>query len=148
MTRPCTICGNQRRNEIDNALRNNVPYETIGARFQVALMSILTHRHHLDGVGAPVAGPTPQPEQTPATQQAGVDTLLDQMQALCEKSFALLQTAEASCEPRTISLALVQVRRSLKAFGDLTEQVRRTVRATNRPASRGVSDGVAKATTR
>lgn len=147
MARPCTICGNQRRSEIEEALHNNVPYETIGARFQVALTSILTHRTHFHGLGAPEAGAT-QPEQTPPTQQASVEMVLDQLQALCEKTVALLQTAEASSEPRMISLALIQVRRNLKACGDLTEQVRRAIRATNRPASRGLSEGVARAKTR
>ncbi len=146
MARPCTICGHERREEIDAAFRNKVPYETIGARFQLALTSILTHRNHLDGLGAPGAGPTP-PGQTPTTQQAGVEVLLDHMRALCEKSFALLQAAEASSEARKISLALVQVRRNLRAFGDLTEQVRQATRGTNRPASRGMSDGVAPAET-
>ena len=147
MARPCSICGNPRRDEIDDALRNNVPYETIGARFQVALTSILTHRSHLDGLGAPGAGPT-EAEQTPPTQQASSEMVLDQLQALCEKTVALLQTAEASSEPRTLSLALVQVRRNLRACGDLTEQVRRAMRATNRPAPRGASEGLARAKTR
>ena len=74
--------------------------------------------------------------------------VLDQLQALCEKTVALLQTAEASSEPRTLWLALVQVRRNLKACGDLTEQVRRAMRATNRPAPRGASEGMARAKTR
>ena len=141
MARPCSICGSERRSEIDDALRTNVPYEAIGARFQVALMSILSHRHHLDALGGPGTGPDP----TFATSEAGVDTSLDQLQALCEKFLALLQTAEATSEPRAISLALVQVRRNLKAFADLTEQVRRATRPGTRPASRAVKDGVAPA---
>ncbi len=138
MARPCTVCGHQRRDEIDTALLDNEPYEAIAARFQTSLMSVLTHRSHLDRLSDAAAGPTPA-EQARGTQQAGVESLLDQMRALYEKTFVLLRTVESTGEPRTISMALLQVRRNLRALGDLTEHVRQSVRTVTEGLSSGRS---------
>ena len=53
--------------------------------------------------------------------------LLDQMHALNEKSVELLHKVESTGEPRAISIALLQARRNLRALGDLTEQVRKSI---------------------
>ena len=127
----------------------NVRYEAIAARFQTSLTSVLTHRSHLDGPGASPAGQTPA-EQIPSTRLASVETLLDQMRTLLDRSVALLQTAEASNDPRRISLALVQIRRNLRALGDLGEHVRQNVRAAiaaDAPPSLTPPDGVASSKT-
>src|SRR5262249_32288589 len=129
MTRPCTICGHPRRDEIDASLLNNARYEAIATRFRTSLMSILAHRSHVDGPGAPPAGLTPG-EQNPSMRLASVATLLDETRPLLDRSLALLQTAEASNDPRRLSLTLVQLRRNLRALGDLGERVRQSVRAT------------------
>ena len=128
MTRPCTVCGHKRRAEIDAALLDNVRYETISTRFQTSLTSVLAHRSHLDRVGASSAEQTTG-EQTRGIEQESVGSLLDQMHALYEKSVELLHTVESTGEPRAISIALLQVRRNLRALGDLTEHVRESVRA-------------------
>lgn len=128
MARPCTVCGHKRRVEIDAALLDNVRCETISTRFQTSLTSILAHRSHLDSLGPSFAEQTAG-EQTRGMQQEGVGSLLDQMHALYEKSVELLHTVESTGDPRTISMTLLQVRRNLRALGDLTEHVRESVRA-------------------
>jgi hypothetical protein len=81
---------------------------------------------------------------------ASVETLLDQMRTLLDRSAALLQTAEASNDQRRLSLALVQLRRNLRALGDLEEHVRQSVRAATAadvPLSLTPPDGVASSKT-
>ncbi len=120
MPRPCMICSHERQGEVDAAIRNNEPYQSIAKRFGTSMVSILSHQGHLSGtLGTP----------TKAQEMARAVDMLAQMKTLQDHCFTLLQVAEGASELKTVFSAIGQVRKHLEALGGLTEQLHRDFKA-------------------
>src|SRR5579864_907251 len=114
MSRPCRICGHDRRSEIEKAILSAEPHDLIALRFGTSVLAILGHRSHISA-GAAETPPAPR----------GPEPLLDQMRILQEKCLGILQAAESSTEVRRVFLATHQVRVHLKRLGDLMERLQK-----------------------
>jgi len=120
MPRPCAICVHERHEEVDAALLNNEPFQTIAKRFGTSVLTVLTHRNHLS------AAPE---EATGAQDVARAFEALDQMITLEGNCVTLLQVAEAASELRVVFSAIGQVRRNLETLLALTSQLDKVLKA-------------------
>jgi len=84
MSQHCTACRNPRREEIDRAILEGIPYRTIAARFDLSLGTISRHREHLEhretegGTGTGTSsGTTPERSRNKAERYR--DDLIEQL---------------------------------------------------------------------
>ena len=47
MPRPCTICSHPKRDEINRALLERLPYRTVAKHFEASPAAVFRHRQHL-----------------------------------------------------------------------------------------------------
>jgi len=119
MPRPCAICAHERHDEVDAALLNNEPYQTIAKRFGTSVVAVLSHRNHLS---APETA-------TGARDIARAFETLDQIKTLEGNCMTLLQVAEGASELRAVYSAVGQVRRNLETLSELTSQLDKALKA-------------------
>ncbi len=120
MRRPCAICTHERHDEVDAALLNNEPFQTIAKRFGTSVVAVLTHRNHLSEGRERADG---------AHDIARAFAALDQMTTLGGNCLTLLQVAEGTSELRSVFSAVGQVRRNLEALMELTSQLHKELKA-------------------
>jgi hypothetical protein len=120
MPRPCAICGHERQEEVEAALRNNESYMSIAKRFGTSATTVLRHRTHLSGhPEAPVTAP----------KIAAAAEMLDQMQALGGNSSTLLEMAAGTSEVEAVFSAIGQVRKNLESLMELTSRLGKDLNA-------------------
>ena len=120
MSSPCAICVHERLAEVDAALLNNEPYQTIAKRFGTSVTTVLGHRSHLSGALKTV---------TKAQDIARAFDALDQMKTLEGKCFTLLQVAEGASELKVVFSSIGQIRRNLETLMELTTQFDKELKA-------------------
>jgi hypothetical protein len=116
MGRTCTICGHERRDEIDQALVSGTGLRKVAERFSGTSVTAL-HRHKTH-VRANIA------MAHEAKEVARADSLLDQVKDLQAKTLAILQKAEKTGDLRTAATAIGQARQNLELLGKLAGELR------------------------
>jgi len=120
VSRPCAICVHERHEEVDAALLNNEPYQTIAKRFGTSVTAVLSHRSHLSGTLKTV---------TKAQDIARAFDALDQMKTLEGKCVTLLEVAEEGSELRIVFSSIDHIRRNLERLMELTAQLDKELKA-------------------
>lgn len=101
MSRPCSICKHEKRQEIDAALVKREKYRTLTARFGPSKASLLRHRGHLS---------TAIVKAAERREEKIGDNLLQRIRDLNARTLALLDAAERDGEGRAALAAIREVR--------------------------------------
>lgn len=125
--RRCTICTHPDAPAINQAMVNHRPFRRIADQFGLSLSSVL--RHHDNDLPAELA------KAKTAEETARADDLLLQVQALRNKSMALLLAAEKAGDLRTALSGVRTALTCLELLAELSQQIDRrpTVNLTMAP---------------
>ncbi|WP_322508018.1 hypothetical protein [Anaerolinea sp.] len=117
MPRTCTICNHAERQAIDKALLDGEPLRNIAQRFGTSTTALVRHKAaHL---------PQTLSKAKEAVQVAHADDLLSQMEALQQKTLAILSKAEGRDDHATALRAINEARRNLELLAELTHELNR-----------------------
>ncbi len=114
MGRPCSVCTNPRRKEIDEALLTGTPYRDIARRFQTSTAAAHRHSRHVQNALAAVASEDPV---------AYGRTVLAQVRILTERAVRILDRAENEGELRAATGAIREARTCLELVARLEGQI-------------------------
>ena len=118
MPRTCTICGHQKRTEIDTALLRSDKLRNIVAGFSVSMGSLVRHRdRHL---------PVTMAHAKEAREAEMGENLLGEARRLHARAMRILERAEAAGQLDTALKAIREVRGILELLGKLDGQIERT----------------------
>jgi len=111
MTRKCTICAHSRREEIDQAIVDGVPYRSIAGQFSLSKSAVERHaKNHL---------PRTLAKAHEAKEVARADDLLTRAKEYEDKAVALLDKAEEDGDYRTALRGIKEARSCLELLARL-----------------------------
>ncbi len=118
MSRACTVCSHERREEIDRALVGGSPNLSLSSLFGVSEAALRRHKaNHL---------PAHLAQAEKAREVARADDLLEEVRDLQSRARAILDKAEGAGELRTALGAIREARGNLellaKLLGELDEK--------------------------
>lgn len=117
MPRVCTVCIHPERQGIDKALAEGLPIAKIAALYRVSEDALTRHKAaHL---------PQALAQAHQAAQVAHGDDLLSRIEALQEKTLAILSKAEARDDHTVALKAIAEARRNLELLAELTHELNR-----------------------
>ncbi len=118
MPRVCSVCGHEKRAEINEALLAGEPYRSIAKRYEASESAV--YRHKLEHL------PVTLTKAQEAAEVAQADNLLEQVRSLQGRALTILDKAEASGELRTALAAIREARGNLellaKLLGELQQE--------------------------
>ncbi len=117
MPRTCTICNHHDRESIDRELVDGQSFRTIAHQWGVSIDALKRHkRDHL---------PQTLVNAHRAAQAAHGNDLLDQIEALQQKTLAVLNKAETRGDHTLALKAIAEARRNLELLAELTHELNR-----------------------
>jgi hypothetical protein len=118
VSRVCTICSHDRRDEIEDAFIAGTPKRRIASQHGVTERAVRHHmREHLPELLALARD---------AERAARADTLLDRIEALQSRTLATLDEAEHTDDYRARLAAIREARANLELIGEVTKEINRT----------------------
>jgi hypothetical protein len=115
MPRVCTVCTQEHRKAIDQALVNGDSFRDIAGRFTVSRSALERHKaSHLPAALTKAAG---------AAEIAHADNLLGEMEKIQKTTLYILNVAGKSGDLRTALLAVGQARKNLELLARLTGEL-------------------------
>jgi len=115
MPRRCSICANEKLNEINSALVKNQPYRQVALRF--ALSEWATYRHRRDHLPLSLA------KSREAVEIAEGDSLVEQLRQLLRETYGILAKAKAANDLRTSLFAVREARASIELLGRISSEI-------------------------
>ncbi len=122
MPRTCTICRNERRQEIDEALVAGESLRSIALRFDTSHMAVRRHKEHLSGKLIKAAERREERHADSLVDQ--LDTLLSRAKALLDEVFPEKRQNEQKVKPRDVAAVVREVRETLLLMGRMTGQLK------------------------
>lgn len=118
MPRSCTVCGHEKRAQIDHALAEGIPNRRIATQYSLSEASVRRHHHsHL---------PVTLVKAHEVEEVARADELLGRVETLQARTLAILEAAEETGELRTALAAIREARGNVellaKLLGELDER--------------------------
>jgi hypothetical protein len=118
MPRVCTVCSHTERDAIEDAFIAGMPKRRIATRYGVGEKAVRHHiREHLPALLALARD---------AEEASRADTLLDRIEALQSRTFAILEATEETDDHRTALAAIREARSNLELIGEVTKELDRT----------------------
>lgn len=114
MPRPCTVCSHPKRDEINHALLEKVPYRTVAERFEASPAAVFRHRQHL---------PVGMIDARAAYDAARADDLLCQVEDLRDRAFGVLVKAEEVGDLRAAMGAIREARSCVELLARLAGEL-------------------------
>jgi hypothetical protein len=133
MARPCSICSDSRRAEVNAALTDGRTLRDVSKQFRISVSSL--HRHTRAHLGRQLA--------EVAVAEAG--TLLDRVAKLSRESARLGRKAEEAGDLRTALAAIRELTRLAELSGRLAGELREGGAAVNVAVAVGVGAGLKEA---
>jgi hypothetical protein len=106
MPRPCTVCRNPQREDIDSTLINGGSFRNISKRFKLGITAVFRHkRDHIPKTLLKAAEAKAEAREI----ERGED-LLEQIRDLNERTLKILKQAETACDAKTALAAIRETR--------------------------------------
>jgi hypothetical protein len=116
--RVCTVCSSEQRDEIEDAVLAGTPKRRIASQYGVSERAVRDHtKNHLPELLAIARD---------AQRAARADTLLDRLEALQERTEAILEQAEESGNFQDRFRGVAEMRRTLEIIGEVTKELNRS----------------------
>lgn len=116
MPRVCTICAHERREVIEKAMLDNVPYRDIALREKVGVMALQRHKN-----GGHIAQRLAQAQAAQEVSQA--DDLLTQVRGLQAEAHRIKDKAEKAGDLKTALASIAQLVKIIELLAKLRGQL-------------------------